>query len=167
MGVFENSDLNSATAPTGGGYYFESNGDKPASYEAEITRMFIRNNRGKGEMLVCETLVLESDNPGRPVGSRPSHTIVWYGKSLDVAPQNTKMLMVAAAGFSIFDPKDAKAIADEDWNAFKNDACGEDNPCKGARIHLEVLPPAAGKSYSKIYVTPGKELSELQKAARS
>lgn len=161
MGIFGNAvSLNNTNGPSGAGYYY-----LPGVYESEITAVKKIKTRSKGEMVVVETLILESSNPDRPVGGRPSWTQLLEGKAIDVAPMNIKMFLTAAAGLNIFDQKDAKTIAAFDWDSFGDTALSEDNPLKGCRVHIEVVNTKnkAGGDFSKHTFTPAKNLSDFQK----
>lgn len=152
MGMF--SKINAAAAPSGGGYYLE-----PGEYELEVSA--VKKATNKGEALIVEFLVLESNNEARPAGSRPAWVQCFYGRSAVVAPQHAKMFMVAASGLNIFDPKDAKQIEAEDWETFGLAALEADQPLAGCRIHA-VISPRAGKKYLDYKFTPSKNLSKFQ-----
>ena len=160
VGVFSSMDLNSAQAPNGGGLYFEQ-----GEYEVEVTGIKGINTRGKGPMFLGETVILESNCEKLPVGMRPSYSQLTQGNAADVAPQNIKMFLVACAGLNLFDAKDAKAIAAQDWNAFRETALSDDQPLKGSRIHVTAIlsKNKAGGPFTRLTFTPGKDLSLFQR----
>lgn len=170
MGIFSSSiDLNKAEAPRGGGFYYTD-----GSYESEITAVKIIQTRTKGPMFLVETKVLESTNPAIPPGSRPSITQMLQGRAADVAPQNIKMLMCAAAGLDIFSQKDAKAIAGQNWTLFGDSALADDQPLVGFRIAIaaatteskngEKNQDGTPKQFTKMKFTPAKNMTADQVA---
>lgn len=169
MGIFSSSiDLNKAEAPRGGGFYYTD-----GSYESEITAVKIIQTRSKGPMFLVETKVLESTNPSIPAGSRPSIAQMLQGDAADVAPQNIKMFMCAAAGLDIFSQNDAKAIAGQNWTLFGDSALADDQPLVGFRIAIEAATTESKKKknqdgtpkqFTKMKFTPAKSLTADQVA---
>ena len=159
MGVFGNKSLNEATAPTGGGYYF-----LPGEYEIEITAFKRIVTRKKGPMILAETLILESNNADRPVGSRPTWAQLLEGDSADVAPQNIKMFLSAACLLNIFADKDAKDIAAVDWDTFGGEAIASENPLAGCRGRGVATGTTSkkGSDFTKTVFTPPKNPTEFQ-----
>lgn len=154
-------DLNNVKAPTGGGIYFQ-----PGEYEVEVTGIKHVTTRQKGPAFCGECVILSSTNDALPPGARPSYfQLTQWGKAADVAPQNIKMFLVACAGLNMFAPEDAKAIAAQDWNLFRETALSDEQPLKGVRIHVHCYLKENGEKElrTRLTFTPGKDLTEFQK----
>jgi hypothetical protein len=157
MGIFDK--VNEAES-TRGGYYFEE-----GKYRVRLQRVFKKNTRKGIEMMIIETEILESTNPGRPVGTKPS---VCYGDDKDATPGNVKGFfgvafaatqcmagtamtpMQAEQEFLTADSKDAAAV-----KAVKercDQAVGDDNPLVGLELTVEAFPikTRAGNDFTKI-----------------
>lgn len=144
MGIFAKLKLNEAKL-TGGGVYFEptlvERGTdstapvyKNGLYTVTVDCLKIIRTRANDDLFVCETLIMESNNPVRPVGSRCNWSVTL---SNDAAPGNIKALLCALSGLDPNGGADAKAIADEDWDAVGETAVSDDNPFKGESFSLE------------------------------
>src|SRR5690349_16392837 len=127
MGVFKKMKLNDAKVGFGGGVYFEPKSkwpevSEPAYYKVEIEEIkVVEMRQGKGDLFVCDTRILESDNPKRKPGSRCN----WAVKtSLDAAAGNIKALLAAIMGRNPQNEEELDA-PDEDGNPPDWEAIGE------------------------------------------
>jgi len=130
---------------SGGGIYFKPTrieGNPPtytaARFRVSVEAMKIVKGRppsGK-EYFLLETIVKTSSNPAQPEGARVNWMV---GLDLEAAPGNIKALLIAAAGLDLNSAKDAKEIANEDWDAAGEAAVDESNPFKGTLLDLEVF----------------------------
>lgn len=150
MGIFEDS-LNKANAGgSGGGVFFTpkkltpgdpKNGIPPeyGTGRYHVRCEVLKEQESKKEpgvvRIVFETVILESDVPQRPAGSRCTYM---QKKSSPSAAGNTKALLCALNGLDPNGPADAKAIEDEDWKTTYLSAIDETNPCKGLECIIEV-----------------------------
>jgi hypothetical protein len=172
MGIFDR--VNEAES-TRGGYYFEE-----GKYRVRLQRVFKKTTRKGIEMMIIETEILESTNPGRPVGTKPS---VLYGDDKDATAGNIKGFFGVAfaatqclAGtpmtpteaekeFLTADSKDAAAV-----KAVKercDEAVGDDNPLAGLELSVEAFPikTRAGNDFTKIVWSVPADVFASAKAA--
>lgn len=108
MGVFGDVKINSAKISGGGVYIL------PGEYVFEIEAFKVIKTRGKGPMFVAEFKVLETTNPERPIGSRPSFTVL---VDQDWGPGNLKEFIVAASGLDPSSARDEAKVNAENWDA--------------------------------------------------
>lgn len=151
MGLF--GKVNTAESSKGG-YYFEK-----GSYRVRLDRIFKKKERnGKIEYLIVQTEILESNNPIRPVGTKPS---VMYGDDKDATPGNIKGFF--GVGFATLSCAEGTAMTSE--QAEKEYLSGdertvekfcEDAVEEGALVGIELMVEAipiktrANKDFTKI-----------------
>jgi hypothetical protein len=152
-----------------GGYYF-----KDGTYRVKLQRVFQKEKRGgKVNYLIVETEILESNNPERPVGTKPS---VMYGDDKDATPGNIKGFMgVGVAAMSCLDGL-AMTPTQAEKEYLSGDAGKVEKFCEelveeGALAGLELMVEAvgiktkAGDDFTKIIWSVPNDTAAKGKAA--
>lgn len=112
-----------------GGLYF-----LPGIYKVKIIRFFAMESRKKEDLIIAECEILESDNPQRKVGSKPSWVV---NLKQDAALGNIKGFLAACLGI---DPSDEEAVNEQVTEDFCEEAVDEDeNPMGGVVVGLEAV----------------------------
>ncbi len=119
------SGLGQARVRKGGVYFL------PGQYLVEITKVHMIQSRKREDMFIIETVVIESDVPGRPKGSRPSQLIKL---SNDAAMGNIKSFLAA-----VMNEEDPDSIGEDEWEATGELVVSEENPLAGIRVYLNCV----------------------------
>ena len=127
MGAFAKLNLKGAKVGQGGVYFLE--GD----YLVEVDCIKPVNKRTGGQLFIAECMILESTNEKRKVGTRCN---VAEDVGTDWGPGNIKEFLGAASGV---DPRDEEAMGQDDWDAILEDAIGDEQPLKGAKVKVHAF----------------------------
>jgi hypothetical protein len=152
MGRF--SGLGSIRANQGGIFF------KQGNYVVEIKKVENRTTR-KGDTFIIETEILESDNPERPAGCKPSQVIVFKPDIIETQMGDVKQFIGAVLGIEDADsyvPEDGQDL-DSFWEEALEGAIGDDQPCAGVKLRLNCTNRAtkAGGNFTKHVWSPLKE----------
>ena len=112
-----------------GGVYF-----LPGTYKVEVKSVKLKQSRKKDDLLIIETLVLESDNADRPAGSCPSQVINFKH---DAALGNVKAFV--AAGLGLDATKDEAEVNAQVTGDLCNQVCSDDQPFAGLVLNLSAV----------------------------
>src|ERR1700759_2294597 len=131
MGLFSDKKALSNAEVKGGdsGDYFGA-----GTTIARIETVKATKTRKVGMAFIAECVVVESNNPKFPPGTRAKF---FQGTNVEWAPQTIKEFLVAASGLDARSPADAKKIASEDWDAISEVAVDETQPLNGKLIRVE------------------------------
>jgi hypothetical protein len=127
-----------------GGLFFE-----PGNYTVDIDEVKFINNRKKVDCFIVAAKVIESDNPSRAPGCKPSQVITIREDILETCMGNIKAFAGAILGIpdpdgyvAEVDPKIAgdtpEAATDRFWDEALEALVSEAQPAKGIRIKLNV-----------------------------
>lgn len=122
------SGFSESKAVTGGGVYLNSG----HRYRLKIERISFYDGRN-GEFLIHEFMIVESDDPTRPVGTGASW-LVKYGT--DMTFPNFKAFLAAANGI---DPGDQAGIEREITDEVAELAVSEAQPLRGMLVDVSVV----------------------------
>ena len=131
-----------------GGLYFLE-GD----YLVELDEVKMIETRKKQDCWVVSAKVLESTNPQRAPGCKPSQVIVLREDILETCMGNIKAFAAAVLGIENPDayvPEDGKSV-DEFWDSTLESMVADDQPLKGVKIKLNVtqIKTKSDKDFSK------------------
>jgi hypothetical protein len=134
----------------------------PGSYTSAIDALKMTKNYKGHDCFVAETEVLESTNPERPKGSKPS--VVLNLTSNEMAAGDALALVAAAMGLDPSNEAELEKIT-EDVVA---KVTGPDNPLRGQRIHINAtnikvgkgLPEDQKRDFTKLVYSPVVETAE-------
>ena len=152
------SGFSEAKPVTGGGVYLNPG----HRYRLEVQRVSFYDGRN-GEFLIHEFMIVESDDPTRPVGTGASW-LVKYGT--DMTFPNFRAFLAAANGI---DPGDEAAINREITDDVAELAVSESQPLRGSLIDVTVIEVQTkkGTPFSKHVWKPvlGQDKPRIEPAA--
>jgi hypothetical protein len=131
-----------------GGLHFQ-----PGDYLVEIDEIkFLKNRKGQ-DCFIVGAKVLESSNPERAPGCRPSQVVVLRSDILETAWGNIKQFAGAIMGLEDPDsyvPEDGTSI-DDFWDQALEFMVADEQPMEGAKIHLNCtnIKTKAGNDFTK------------------
>ena len=127
MGRSMFAGIKDAKATQGGLYFLEGN------YKVKICRVFSMTSRKKEDLFIVECEILESDNPNRKPGMRPSWVV---NLKHDAALGNIKGFVAAVNGIDPSDSEKVDELVDEE-------ACevvaSKENPMEGTVMPLQCV----------------------------
>jgi len=136
-----------------GGVYF-----LPGDYTVDIEEVKFFTSRKEKDTFVIQARVLESTNPERAPGCKPSQVIILRPDILATCMGNIKQFAAAIleledpdaynAPFTVGTQEDAN---DQFWNETLEVLVSDDQPAKGIRIKLNItnIKTKEGKDFSK------------------